>query len=103
MNIPPMTHLLDFNLSAIFSGAMLSVVFTLFFVDFFDTAGTLTSVANVAGKVDSEGQVEDIDKALLADSAGTVAGALLGTTTVTSYVESGSGVKCIVYRFNFLR
>jgi AGZA family xanthine/uracil permease-like MFS transporter len=93
MNIPPMTHLLDFDLSAIFSGAMLSVVFTLFFVDFFDTAGTLTSVANVAGKVDSKGRVEDIDKALLADSAGTVAGALLGTTTVTSYVESGSGVK----------
>ena len=93
MNIPPMTHLLDFDLSAIFSGAMLSVVFTLFFVDFFDTAGTLTSVANVAGKVDSKGHVEDIDKALLADSAGTVAGALLGTTTVTSYVESGSGVK----------
>jgi AGZA family xanthine/uracil permease-like MFS transporter len=93
MNIPPMTHLFDFNLSAIFSGAMLSVVFTLFFVDFFDTAGTLTSVANVAGKVDSKGHVEDIDKALLADSAGTVAGALLGTTTVTSYVESGSGVK----------
>jgi AGZA family xanthine/uracil permease-like MFS transporter len=93
MKIPAMTHLLDFNLSAIFSGAMMSVVFTLFFVDFFDTAGTLTSVANVAGKVDRKGQVEDIDKALLADSAGTVAGALLGTTTVTSYVESGSGVK----------
>jgi len=93
MKIPAMTHLLDFNLSAIFSGAMMSVVFTLFFVDFFDTAGTLTSVANVAGKVDSKGNVEDIDKALLADSAGTVAGALLGTTTVTSYVESGSGVK----------
>jgi len=93
MKIPAMTHFLDFNLSAIFSGAMMSVVFTLFFVDFFDTAGTLTSVANVAGKVDSKGNVEDIDKALLADSAGTVAGALLGTTTVTSYVESGSGVK----------
>jgi len=93
MKIPAMTHLLDFNLSAIFSGAMMSVIFTLFFVDFFDTAGTLTSVANVAGKVDSNGRVEDIDKALLADSAGTVAGALLGTTTVTSYVESGSGVK----------
>ena len=93
MKIPAMTHLFDFNLTAIFSGAMMSVVFTLFFVDFFDTAGTLTSVANVAGKVDSKGHVEDIDKALLADSAGTVAGALLGTTTVTSYVESGSGVK----------
>jgi AGZA family xanthine/uracil permease-like MFS transporter len=85
--------LFDFNLSAVFSGAMVSVVFTLFFVDFFDTAGTLTSVANVAGKVDKKGHVEDIDKALLSDSVGTVAGALLGTTTVTSYIESGAGVK----------
>ena len=93
MKIPAVTHFLDFNLSAVFSGAMVSVVFVLFFVDFFDTAGTLTSVANVAGKVDSKGRVEDIDKALLSDSVGTVAGALLGTTTVTSYVESGSGVK----------
>jgi len=91
--VPAITHLFDFNLSAVFSGAMVAVVFTLFFVDFFDTAGTLTSVANVAGKVDSKGKVEDIDKALLSDSVGTVAGALLGTTTVTSYVESGSGVK----------
>ena len=91
--IPAITHFFDFSLSAIFSGAMVSVVFTLFFVDFFDTAGTLTAVANVAGKVDKNGKVEDIDKALLSDSVGTVAGALLGTTTVTSYVESGSGVK----------
>ena len=93
LKIPAITHFLDFNLSAVFSGAMVSVVFTLFFVDFFDTAGTLTSVANVAGKVDSKGRVEDIDKALLSDSVGTVAGALLGTTTVTSYIESGAGVK----------
>ena len=68
-------------------------VFTLFFVDFFDTAGTLTSVANVAGKVDRKGKVQDIDKAMLSDSVGTVAGAMMGTTTVTSYVESGAGVK----------
>ena len=93
VNVPAITHLFDFNLSAVFSGAMVSVVFTLFFVDFFDTAGTLTSVANVAGKVDKKGHVEDIDKALLSDSVGTVAGALLGTTTVTSYIESGAGVK----------
>jgi AGZA family xanthine/uracil permease-like MFS transporter len=91
--IPAITHFFDFDFSAIISGAMVSVVFTLFFVDFFDTAGTLTAVANVAGKVDNKGNVEDIDKALLSDSVGTVAGALLGTTTVTSYVESGSGVK----------
>ena len=93
LKIPAITHWFDFNLSAVFSGAMVSVVFTLFFVDFFDTAGTLTSVANVAGKVDSKGRVEDIDKALLSDSVGTVAGAFLGTTTVTSYIESGAGVK----------
>ena len=93
LKIPAITHFFDFNLDAVFSGAMVSVVFTLFFVDFFDTAGTLTSVANVAGKVDSKGKVEDIDKALLSDSVGTVVGALVGTTTVTSYIESGAGVK----------
>ena len=90
---PAMTHLFDFTLSAALTAGMVSVIFTLFFVDFFDTAGTLTSVANVAGKVDSKGKVKDIEKAMLSDSVGTVAGALLGTTTVTSYVESGAGVK----------
>ena len=72
---------------------MSTVIFTLLFIDFFDTAGTLTSVANVAIKVDKSGKVQDINKAMLADSGGTVFGALLGTTTVTSYVESGAGVK----------
>ena len=51
-SIPPMTHLLTFDLKAGLTAGMATVVFTLFFVDFFDTAGTLTSVANVAGKVD---------------------------------------------------
>jgi len=91
--IPPMTHLFQFDLGAALSASMATVVFTLFFVDFFDTAGTLTSVANVAGKIDSKGRVKDIEKAMLSDSVGTVAGALMGTTTVTSYVESGAGVK----------
>ena len=50
-------------------------------------------MANVAGKVDSKGRVKDIDKAMLSDSVGTVAGSLMGTTTITSFVESGSGVK----------
>ena len=88
-----MTHLFDFSLSAALTASMATVVFTIFFVDFFDTAGTLTSVANVAGKVDSDGKVKDIEKAMLADSVGSVAGAFMGTTTVTSYVESGAGVK----------
>ena len=92
-SIPPMTYLLDFDLTAAFTAGMSTVIFTLLFIDFFDTAGTLTSVANVAGKVDSKGKVQDIEKAMMADSVGTVAGALMGTTTVTSYVESGAGVK----------
>jgi adenine/guanine/hypoxanthine permease len=90
---PPMTYLFDFDLSAAMTAGMTTVIFTLLFVDFFDTAGTLTSVANVAGKIDSKGKVKDIEKAMMADSVGTVAGALMGTTTVTSYVESGAGVK----------
>jgi len=81
-------------LSAAFTAGMSTVIFTLLFIDFFDTAGTLTSVANVAGKVDKKsGKVQDIDKAMMSDSVATVAGALMGTTTVTSYVESGAGVK----------
>ena len=74
------------------TACVLSLLFTLFFIDFFDTAGTLTSVANVSGKLKGN-KVEDIDKAMLADSVGTVAGSLMGTSTVTSYVESGAGVK----------
>ena len=88
-----MTYLFDFDIKAALTASMSTVVFTLLFIDFFDTAGTLTSVANVAGKVDSKGRVKDINKAMLSDSVGTVAGALMGTTTVTSYVESGAGVK----------
>ena len=92
-SIPPMTYLFDFDLKAALTAGMASIVFTLLFIDFFDTAGTLTSVANVAGKVDKKGKVQDINKAMLSDSVSTVAGAMMGTTTVTSYVESGAGVK----------
>ena len=90
---PPMTYLFAFDLGAAFTAGMSTVIFTLLFIDFFDTAGTLTSVANVAGKVGRDGKVQDINKAMLSDSVGTVAGAFMGTTTVTSYVESGAGVK----------
>jgi AGZA family xanthine/uracil permease-like MFS transporter len=88
-----MKNFLNFDLSKSLTACGASVVFTLFFVDIFDSSGTLVSVANVAGKVDKKGNVQDIDKALFADSIGTVAGAMVGTTTVTSYVESGAGVK----------
>jgi len=90
---PSMTYLFDFDLGASFTAGMSTVIFTLLFIDFFDTTGTLTSVANVAGKVGKNGKIQDIHKAMMADSVGTVAGSLMGTTTVTSYVESAAGVK----------
>ena len=63
------------------------------FVDFLDTAGTLTSIANLTGRVDDDGEVEDIDRTLLADSSATVVGALAGTSNTTSYIESGAGIR----------
>jgi AGZA family xanthine/uracil permease-like MFS transporter len=90
---PPMTHLMTFDLGAALSASMVTVIFTLFFIDFFDTAGTLTSVANVSGKIGPDGKIKDINKAMLSDSASTVVGSVLGTSTVTTYVESAAGVK----------
>jgi AGZA family xanthine/uracil permease-like MFS transporter len=69
------------------------IIFTFLFVDFFDTAGTLVAVANRTNLVDEDGNMENIDKALMADAIGTLAGAALGTSTVTSYIESASGVE----------
>ncbi|WP_068268622.1 NCS2 family permease [Caviibacter abscessus] len=68
------------------------VVFTFLFVDFFDTAGTLLAICGKIGLVDENENVENINKALLADSTGTIIGSVLGTSTVTSYIESTSGV-----------
>lgn len=68
------------------------VIFTFLFIDFFDTAGTLMAVGEQAELLDENGQLIDGDKALLADSVGTITGAVLGTSTVTSYIESGAGI-----------
>ena len=68
-------------------------IFSLLFVDFFDTAGTLVAVCNRANLVDETGNLENVDRALLADSIGTVIGSIAGTSTVTSFVESTSGVE----------
>ena len=68
-------------------------IFSLLFVDFFDTAGTLVAVAGKTDIMDKEtGELRDVEKALLADSIGTVFGSMVGTSTVTSFVESASGV-----------
>ncbi len=68
------------------------VMFTFFFVDFFDTVGTLVGVCNRSGLLDEDGNLPNARGALLADAIGTTAGAVLGTSTVTSYVESASGI-----------
>jgi AGZA family xanthine/uracil permease-like MFS transporter len=70
----------------------ITIMLTFLFVDFFDTVGTLVGVASKVGMVDKEGRVRNAGKALLVDAVGTTMGALLGTSTVTTYVESSAGV-----------
>ncbi|CCQ35746.1 xanthine/uracil permease family transport protein [Natronomonas moolapensis 8.8.11] len=69
------------------------VVFTFFVVDFFDTAGTLIGVSGVAGFLDDSGDLPEMDKPLMADAVGTTVGAMLGTSTVTTYIESSTGIE----------
>jgi len=71
---------------------MLTVLLTFLFVDMFDTVGTLIGVSDKAGFLDENGELPDAKKALFADAVGTTVGACLGTSTVTTYVESASGV-----------
>jgi AGZA family xanthine/uracil permease-like MFS transporter len=71
---------------------MLIVVFTFLFVDIFDTLGTLVGVSTKAKILDKDGNVPRIKQAFMADAIGTTAGAILGTSTVTTYVESAAGV-----------
>jgi AGZA family xanthine/uracil permease-like MFS transporter len=73
--------------------SLVPVVFSFLFVDLFDTAGTLVGVAHRAGLLDSRGRLPRAGRALLADSMATVAGAALGTSTTTSYIESAAGIE----------
>ena len=92
--IPSMSPtFMQLDFSALGSSLFLIVVFTILFVDFFDTAGTLTSVANLSGKIDKDGNVENIDKAVFSDSIATIIGSIFGTSSTTSYIESGAGIK----------
>ena len=81
-----------FSFSEIFSTDMLVVLITFLFVDIFDTVGTLVGVASKANMIDKDGKLPRVKQALFADAVGTTTGALLGTSTVTTYVESASGV-----------
>ena len=87
------SHAFQLDFSVIATAGFIGVAFAFLFVDFLDTAGTLTSIANLTGRVGEDGEVEEIDRTLLADSSATVVGALAGTSNTTSYIESGAGIK----------
>ncbi len=79
-------------LPELLTAQMLIVVFTMLFVDFFDTAGTLIAVTNQAGLLTPEGDLPNGGRALVSDATATIAGGVLGTSTTTSYIESSAGV-----------
>lgn len=81
----------QFDFSQLFTIDMLIVIFTFLFIDMFDTIGTLVGVSTKAGMI-KDGKVPRLRKAFMADALGTTFGALLGSSTVTTYVESASGV-----------
>ena len=81
-----------FEWEHIFSLDMLVVVFTFLFIDLFDTVGTLIGVCSRVGLIEKDGSIKNLNKAFMADSVATTAGAMLGTSTTTTYVESAAGV-----------
>ena len=82
----------QFEFDKIFSVDMLVVVFTFFFIDMFDTVGTLVGVCTKAKMIDENGNIQRVKQAFMADSIATTVGAMLGTSTTTTYVESAAGV-----------
>ena len=81
------------DIAAAFDVGLLAIVFAFLMVDLFDTSGTLVAVLNQAGLTDGTGRVPGLRRALVADSSATMVGALLGTSTTTSYIESAAGVR----------
>ncbi|WP_421918046.1 NCS2 family permease [Marinifilum sp.] len=94
VSVPPSISpiFFQFDFSQIFTIDMAVVLFTFLFVDMFDTVGTLVGVASKADMLDQEGRVPRVKQALFADAVGTFFGSILGTSTVTTYVESAAGV-----------
>lgn len=83
---------MQMDFSAVFSMNFVIIMFAFLFVDLFDTLGTLIGVASKADMLDEDGKLPRIKGALMADAVGTTTGAMLGTSTVTTFVESASGV-----------
>ena len=87
----PTPTLLALDVAGALQAGMIAVILTFLIVDLFDTTGTLIGVAHQARLLDSRGRLPRMQRALIADSTGTVGGALLGTSPVTSYIESAAG------------
>jgi len=83
---------LPLDFSRIAEASFIVVVFTFLFIDLFDNAGTLIGVTHRAGLLDRDGNLPRMKEALLADSFAAMFGALIGTSTTTSYIESAAGV-----------
>lgn len=92
VSVPSAPFLFNFEWAGVLSLKFFGVFFTFLFTDIFDTIGTLMGVAEQGNLIDEKGNIQNVKGALLADAVGTVAGACLGTSTVTSFVESSSGV-----------
>ena len=92
VSVPSAPFLFKFEWAGVLSLKFFGVFFTFLFTDIFDTIGTLMGVAEQGNLVDEKGNIPNVKGALLADAVGPVAGACLGTSTVTSFVESSSGV-----------
>ncbi|EZH83490.1 NCS2 family permease [Ectopseudomonas composti] len=94
VSMPPslMPTLLQLDIAGALDIGLISVIFAFLFVDLFDTSGTLVGVAQKADLLDKDGKMPRLGRALLADSTATMAGAALGTSTTTSYIESAAGI-----------
>ena len=89
----PKESFMALDFSQVFTATFITVVIAFMFVDIFDTAGTLIGVGRLAGFLDKEGRLPGSDRAFSADAVGTSVGALFGTSTVTTYIESATGVE----------
>lgn len=89
----PTDLFLSLDIKAAFSGTMIAVIVSFFFVDFFDTAGTLIGLSDKAGFTDAKGNLPRGSQAFLIDGVATSIGSLIGTTSVTTYIESMSGIE----------
>lgn len=91
-DISPTFMKLQLSLSNLLQPTFWIIVFTFFFADFFDTAGTLIGISNANGMADKDGNLPRANKAFMSDAVGTFIGAIFGTSAITAYIESGAGI-----------